>query len=172
MRKLLDTSVNVGIGVDGTASSDCGHLLQEVRLALLLQRASGSAQGEVHSDQCKHCRHASCVVKTLTSIYSTLRVAARRLASTDPDSQGMSWLSQSFSIAAAMGSHEALKMATEGGARNLGRDDIGQIAPGYAADIVAWRLDAIGFSGAPCWTFRTMRTLVFSQHLAMYRNVR
>ena len=53
MRKLLDTSVNVGIGVDGTASSDCGHLLQEVRLALLLQRASGSAQGREHTDPCK-----------------------------------------------------------------------------------------------------------------------
>ncbi len=52
MRKLLDTSVNVGIGVDGTASSDCGHLLQEVRLALLLQRASGSARGRVSSDPC------------------------------------------------------------------------------------------------------------------------
>ena len=53
MRKLLDTSVNVGIGVDGTASSDCGHLLQEVRLALLLQRANGSAQGDAHPDSCR-----------------------------------------------------------------------------------------------------------------------
>ncbi len=35
-------------------------------------------------------------------------------------------------------------MAIHGGAKNLGRDDIGQIAPGFAADFVGFKTDTIG----------------------------
>lgn len=49
---------------------------------------------------------------------------------------------------AALPVREALEMATLGGAAVLGRDDVGVIAPGMAADFVAFRLDQIMFAGA------------------------
>ena len=92
IRRLLDRRVNVGLGVDGSASNDGGHLLNEARQALLLQRVSG-----------------------------------------DP---------------AGLSAREALEMATRGGAAVLGRDDIGSLAVGMAADIIAYRLDDVALAGA------------------------
>lgn len=84
--------VKVSLGVDGSASNDSGHLLVEVRQAMLLQRVMG-----------------------------------------DP---------------AALTAEQALWLGTRGGALNLGRDDVGYLAPGMAADFAAFRLDTIDTAGA------------------------
>jgi cytosine/adenosine deaminase-related metal-dependent hydrolase len=89
---LWDAGARVGLGVDGSASNDGGHLLTEARMAMLLHR----------------------------------------LGNGDPG---------------AMTAVEALRLATRSGAEVLGRDDIGYLAPGMAADVIGYRLDSLDLAG-------------------------
>jgi len=91
IRALIDAGARVGIGVDGSASNDSSHLLDEARHMLLLGRVLGGAN--------------------------------------------------------ALTAREALHVATRGGAAVLGRDDIGVLAPGMAADLIGIRLDSLEMSG-------------------------
>ncbi|MGH8952032.1 MAG: 8-oxoguanine deaminase [Acidimicrobiia bacterium] len=53
-----------------------------------------------------------------------------------------------FGSGPQMTARAALELATVGGARVLGRDDIGRLTPGMAADFIAYDLNRIEFAGA------------------------
>lgn len=92
VKRFRAEGINVGLGVDGSASNDSGHMLAEARQAMLLQRVAFG-----------------------------------------PD---------------AMSARTALEIATLGGARVLGRDDIGALAPGMAADFAAFDMSGLAYAGA------------------------
>jgi len=48
----------------------------------------------------------------------------------------------------ALSAYEALWLATRGGAGVLGRDDIAQVGPGFAADLIAIDLNRVEYAGA------------------------
>jgi len=110
VRRMLDAGVPVGLGVDGSASNDSGHLLAEARQALLLARVGRAVEPPE------------------TGVDGRLRYGC----DAGP---------------AEMTARDALALATRGGAEVLGRDDIGQLAPGMAADLAIYDLRTLAFAG-------------------------
>lgn len=94
IREMLDAKVKVGLGVDGSASNDCSHMIGEARQAMLLQRVAKGPE--------------------------------------------------------ALKIHEVLNLGTAGGASVLGREDIGRLSVGMAADFIGIPLDTLSFSGGAC----------------------
>jgi len=100
VRAMLDAGVPVGLGVDGSASNDAAHLLDEARQAMLVARVRRSLEPF-------GCDHGP---RDMTA-------------------------------------RDALAVATRGGARVLGRDDIGHLAPGMAADLAVFDLRSPRMAG-------------------------
>ena len=97
IRQYRAAGINVGLGVDGSASNDSSQMIGEARQAMLLARLA-SAPG----------------------VGAGVQMTAR----------------------------EALEMATVGGATVLGREDIGRLAPGMAADVIAFDTERVEYAGA------------------------
>ncbi len=51
-------------------------------------------------------------------------------------------------VPTALSAEQVLWMATRAGAAVLGRDDVGQLSPGKAADVIGLRLDRLDYAGA------------------------
>ena len=101
LRKMLDAGVPIGLGVDGSASNDAAHMLNEARQAMLLARVGRALEP------------FGC----------------------DPGPSDMT-------------PRDALRLATRGGAQVLGRaHEIGQITPGYCADLAMYRTDTLAMAG-------------------------
>ncbi len=110
VRRMLDAGVPVGLGVDGSASNDAAHMVNEARQALLLARLRKSLEPPRVED-------------------------GRPVFGCD-------------TAPLEMTARDALRLATRGGAEVLGRaHDIGQITPGYCADLALFDLDTLSMAG-------------------------
>ncbi len=110
IRRMLDAGVPVGLGVDGSASNDAAHMVNEARQAMLLARLRKSLDPPRVED-------------------------GRTLFGCD-------------TAPLEMTARDALRLATRGGAEVLGRQhDIGQISPGYVADLAMFDVNTLPMAG-------------------------
>ena len=105
---------------------------------------------------CSNCRPGACIapVRAMRDAGVPVGLGVDGSASNDAGNlvaeARMAMLLQRVARGAdAMGPMEALEIATLGGARALGRDDVGAIAPGMRADLAVW--DVTGVESAGSW---------------------
>ncbi|MBA4266700.1 MAG: 8-oxoguanine deaminase, partial [Comamonadaceae bacterium] len=109
VRRMLDAGVPVGLGVDGSASNDGAHMVNEARQALLLARVGRALQ--------------------------------------PPETRNGKTFFGCDLGPTEMTARDALHLATRGGAKVLGRSDIGHLATGMCADLALFDLRTLGFAG-------------------------
>lgn len=129
VRELRAAGVPVGLGVDGSASTDSASMWTEARNALLV--------GRLRDGQ----RHLS-AEKGLDSG----RPADGHVGESADDADGGD---AQQGNAVYFSAREALDLATRGSAGCLGRTgEIGELSPGACGDLVVWQLDGPAFAGA------------------------
>ncbi len=129
VRELRAAGVPVGLGVDGSASTDSASMWTEARNALLV--------GRLRDGQ----RHLS-AEKGLDSG----RPADGQVGEAADDAEGDD---AQQGNAVYFSAREALDLATRGSAGCLGRTgEIGELSPGACGDLVVWQLDGPAFAGA------------------------
>ena len=110
VRRMLEAGVPVGLGVDGSASNDAAHMVNEARQAMLLARLRKSLEPPRVED-------------------------GRAVFGCD-------------TAPLEMTARDALRLATRGGAEVLGRaHDVGQISPGYVADLAMFDVNTLPMAG-------------------------
>jgi cytosine/adenosine deaminase-related metal-dependent hydrolase len=106
---MLNAGVPVGLGVDGSASNDAAHMVNEARQAMLLARVGRALM--------------------------------------PPETRNGKTFFGCDLGPAEMTARDTLHIATRGGARVLGRSDIGHLAVGMCADLAVFDLRTVGFAG-------------------------
>ncbi|MBU1109438.1 MAG: 8-oxoguanine deaminase [Candidatus Riflebacteria bacterium] len=127
----------------------CVHMSPEEVVAM------GKAQGGVAHCPTSNMRLASGIAPIVEMLQANVPVSLAVDGSASNDCSNMMLevrncmlLQRVLKTANCMTAREALKVATLGGAKVLGRDDIGLLENGYEADLVGFRLDSLRQAGS------------------------